>query len=108
MVLGNILIGMDWPYRSELLGAGRATALARIEAAGNAVRVGIAGTASAAGAYAIPAGLVALAGVRSLGYRVALRSLYGDRVGHEQQDIRTGHPAVRNPVRSHREAERIV
>jgi O-antigen/teichoic acid export membrane protein len=75
-VVGNILIGMDWPYRSELIGAGRASSLARVEAAANAVRTAIGATAAQIGAFAIPVGYVALAVVRSMGYRVALRSLY--------------------------------
>jgi O-antigen/teichoic acid export membrane protein len=75
-ILGNMLIGMDWPYRSELMGAGRTTALARLEATANAARIGIALTATATGAFAIPVGLVTLAAVRSLGYRVALRAVW--------------------------------
>lgn len=78
-ILGNMLIGMDWPYRSELLGAGRAMSLARLEGAANIARTGVATTAAATGAFAIPAGLVTLAAVRSLGYRVALRSVWQGR-----------------------------
>jgi O-antigen/teichoic acid export membrane protein len=77
-VVGNILIGMDWCYRSELIGAGRASSLARVEAAANTVRAAIGATAAQIGAFAIPLGYVALALVRSMGYRVALRSLYAD------------------------------
>ncbi len=75
-VIGNILIGMDWPYRSELIGAGRAASLARVEATANAIRTTIGATAGQIGAFAIPMGYVALAVVRSMGYRVALRNLY--------------------------------
>ncbi len=75
-ILGNMLIGMDWPYRSELLGAGRATTLAKLEGTANIARTTIATTAGVTGAFAIPAGLVTLAAVRSLGYRVALRSVW--------------------------------
>ncbi|MBA2671857.1 MAG: hypothetical protein H0U67_15935, partial [Gemmatimonadetes bacterium] len=77
-ILGNILIGMDWPYRSELLGAGRATALARLEGTANLARTGVATTAGVTGAFAIPAGLVTLAALRSVGYRLALRAVWQD------------------------------
>jgi O-antigen/teichoic acid export membrane protein len=75
-ILGNLVIGMDWPYRSELLGVGRATTLARLEGTANVARIGVAGTALATGAFAIPAGLVTLALVRAVGYRVTLRALW--------------------------------
>jgi O-antigen/teichoic acid export membrane protein len=75
-ILGNLLIGMDWPYRSELMGAGRTTDLARLEATANVARIGVASTGGIIGAFAIPAGLVTLAAVRSLGYRLALRAVW--------------------------------
>jgi O-antigen/teichoic acid export membrane protein len=81
-ILGNMLIGMDWPYRSELIGAGRETSLARLEGGANAARIAVAATAPVTGAFAIPAGLVTLAAVRSLGYRISLRQVWrGRRAG---------------------------
>jgi O-antigen/teichoic acid export membrane protein len=80
-VVGSLLIGMDWPYRYELIGAGRQTTLAKLESVANLVRTGIAATAGAIGAFAIPAGYVCLAVVRAVGYRIALRSLYAPRSG---------------------------
>jgi O-antigen/teichoic acid export membrane protein len=75
-VFGSLLIGMDWPYRSELIGAGRQSTLARLESVANLARTAIGATAGLIGAFAIPVGYVCLALVRSVGYRIALRSLY--------------------------------
>jgi O-antigen/teichoic acid export membrane protein len=80
-VLGSILMGMDWPSRSELVGGGKVAALARLETVANAARVATTATARFTGAYALPASLVVLAAVRAVGYRAALRSLWRpDRV----------------------------
>ena len=78
-ILGNLLIGMDWPYRSELIGAGRETSLARLEGSANAARIAVAATAPVTGAFAIPAGLVTMAAVRSIGYRITLRRVWRGR-----------------------------
>ena len=75
-VVGNIVIGMDWPHRSELIGVGRTSALAKLEATANAARTAIGATAGLIGAFAIPVGYLVLALVRSVGYRVALRPVY--------------------------------
>jgi hypothetical protein len=75
-VLGNMVIGMDWPYRSELIGAGRASTLARLEAMANSARISVAGLAGTLGAFAIPVGYLVHAMVRSVGYRITLRRLY--------------------------------
>ena len=75
-VAGSLLIGMDWPYRSELIGARRETALAKLETIANLARTAIGATAGVIGAFAIPVGYVCLAVVRSVGYRVALRPVY--------------------------------
>jgi O-antigen/teichoic acid export membrane protein len=75
-VVSNILHGMQWPYQSELLGARREVALARIELVSNAVRLAIAGTAGVIGPFALPAGFLALRVVRSVAYRATLRSVY--------------------------------
>jgi O-antigen/teichoic acid export membrane protein len=77
-IVANIVNGMEWPYRFELIGGGREKALVRVEAAGNAVRGAVAATAGVIGSFAPAVGLVALSAVRSLGYRSALRALYGD------------------------------
>jgi O-antigen/teichoic acid export membrane protein len=90
-ILGSILMGMDWPSRSELVGAGRVAALARLEAVANAARVATTATARYTGVFALPASLVVLAAVRSLGYRAALRSVWGD---HQS----AGEDATRDPA----------
>ena len=81
-MVGSVLIGMDWPYRSELIGSGRQTALAKLESAANLARTAIAATAGVIGAFAIPVGWVCLAVVRSVGYRIALRPLYAHDATH--------------------------
>ena len=75
-VLANIANAVVFPYRSELLGAGREAELGRVELVGNAFRVLMAGSAALAGAYAIPAGFTALGLVRIVGYQRALRAHY--------------------------------
>ena len=80
-VIGNMVIGMDWCYRSELIGAGRTSALAKLEAVANTARTAIGATAGLIGAFAIPVGYLTLALVRSVGYRIALRPLYAARSG---------------------------
>jgi hypothetical protein len=47
-----------------------------VEAAGNAIRLGIAGFAGALGAFAAPIGMVCLGLVRGGGYWAALRRHY--------------------------------
>ena len=75
-ILANMVIGMDWPYRSELIGAGRASTLARLEAVANSARISVAGLAGTLGSFAIPVGYLVHALVRSVGYRITLRRLY--------------------------------
>jgi len=80
-VLANLANGIVFPQRSELLGAGRATALLSVEVIGNAVRVIIASAAPVIGAFAIPIGLTALGLLRWPGYLWALRGHYGTATG---------------------------
>jgi O-antigen/teichoic acid export membrane protein len=75
-VIGSMLIGMDWPYRSELLGGGRTADVLKLELAASATRSGAACMARVLGPFAVPIGLVVHAAVRSVGYRVALRSYW--------------------------------
>ena len=91
-VFGSLLIGMDWPYRSELIGAGRQTTLAKLESVANLARIAIAGTAGAIGAFAIPMGYVCLAVVRSLGYRISLRPIYRPRAEAGSPEPRAPQP----------------
>lgn len=77
--LATILNGLVFPYRFELLGAGRARTLAFVEVAGNALRLGAGGLAGMVGAFAIPGGLACLGLVRAVGYGSALRHHYPGR-----------------------------
>jgi hypothetical protein len=76
-VLANLANGIVFPQRSELLGAGRATALLSVEMVGNVIRIMIASAAATIGAFAIPVGLAVLGLLRWPGYRWALRGYYG-------------------------------
>jgi O-antigen/teichoic acid export membrane protein len=76
----TILNGLVFPYRSELLGAGRQRTLASVEIAGNALRLAAAGLAGAVGAFAAPGGLACLGLVRAVGYGRALRQHYPGHV----------------------------
>ena len=77
--LATIFNGLVFPYRSELLGAGRSRTLAFVEVAGNALRLGAAGLAGLVGAFAVPGGLACLGLVRAVGYGSALRHHYQGR-----------------------------
>lgn len=78
-ILAALANGALFPSRSELLGAERAGSIARADAAGAALRVGIAGTAGVTGVFAVPLGFLVLGLVRWAGYRRALRSVYGEK-----------------------------
>jgi O-antigen/teichoic acid export membrane protein len=78
-VVANIANGMNFLQRSELLGAGRAAAIARVDIIGNAVRVAVGATAGWLQAFSIPAGLVVLGFVRWLGYSRVLEGHYVGR-----------------------------
>jgi hypothetical protein len=80
-ILAAMANGAVFPARSELLGARRAGSIARADAAGAALRVGIAGTAGVTGVFAVPLGFLALGMTRWAGYRRALRSVYGTEPG---------------------------
>jgi O-antigen/teichoic acid export membrane protein len=81
-VVANVANGMNFLQRAELLGAGRAAALARVDIVGNAVRVVVGATAGWLQAFAIPAGLVVLGFVRWLGYSRVLEGHYLRRAAH--------------------------
>jgi len=77
--LAMILSGVVFPYRSELLGAGRERTLASVEVAGNVLRLAVGGLAGWIGAFAVPGGLACLGLVRAVGYGGALRNHYPGR-----------------------------
>jgi O-antigen/teichoic acid export membrane protein len=78
-ILANVTHGISFPVRSEILGAGKEQALAKVELVGNAVRVAIAGAAGALGAFVIPAGVLAVGSIRWLGCHMELRPYYATR-----------------------------
>jgi O-antigen/teichoic acid export membrane protein len=81
-VVANAVNGLNFLQRCELLGAGRASALLKVEIVGNAVRVGIGATAGWLHSFAIPIGLAVLGLTRSVGYARVLDSHYHRRARH--------------------------
>jgi O-antigen/teichoic acid export membrane protein len=76
MLTAQTALAVLFPYRSELLGAGREAALTKVEAGASGARVAIALTAGLTGAYAIPLGLLAQAGIRGTAFYALRRRLY--------------------------------
>jgi O-antigen/teichoic acid export membrane protein len=79
-ILANLVLGAAFPFRSEVIGAGREKMLANIEATGSTLRVLISGGAGVLGAFAIPLGILAMGVVRLVGCRMTLRSYYAKAV----------------------------
>jgi O-antigen/teichoic acid export membrane protein len=75
-ILALLADGLAYPYRSELLGAGREPALVRVEVAANVARLVVAAAARELHAFALPIGLWAAGTIRLLGVRRALRRVY--------------------------------
>ena len=73
----NVLNGLNFSQRAELLGAGEARTLARVEVGGNVLRIGVAAMAGALQSFAIPVGLIVLGVVRVIGYTRNLKRHYG-------------------------------
>jgi len=84
-LVANLVNGLNFSQRAELLGAGEFTDLARTELAGNVVRTAIAATAGASRSFAIPVGLVALAAYRWLSFSRTLRRYYAPVAERTQQ-----------------------
>lgn len=77
VVLATALNGAALPGRSELLGAGREREVARVDMVGGALRVCVGATAAATRSFAMPLGFLVVGVVRWIGYRRALREVYG-------------------------------
>ena len=77
-LLSQTVAGVLFPYRSELIGAGRADATTKIELGAGVVRVGVALTAATTHAYAIPLSFLTAGIVRGLVYRRLLDRLYAE------------------------------
>lgn len=76
-LVANVFNGLNFAQRAELLGAGEARTLARVEVGGNLARVAVAAMANLLHAFAIPVGLIILGAVRMAAYSVKLRRHYG-------------------------------
>ncbi len=74
--LANIVQGVSFPPRYELLGAGREPSVAKIETLGQIGRSISATATSPLGAFVIPVGDAVLGFVRILGYRLRLSEVY--------------------------------
>lgn len=77
-ILSQILSSTIFPYRSELLGAGGESTYTRVEMVGGVARTGVSASAGWTGPFAIPLGIMAVWGVRWIGFRRALSRFYGD------------------------------
>lgn len=89
----NVVNGLVFPYRSELIGGRRNRALAGVEVYGNALRVAFAGAASTLRANAIPLGFFVLGAARWHGYRRLRSSLYSTPPGAGADDAADLPPA---------------
>lgn len=87
-VLSNVILGLCQPMNSQLVGGRYERRLTSIEIAGTVVRIGIAFSAVAVGAMAVPLGLVGLGVVRLLLFPRALRDLFASpRLDVEAQAV---------------------
>lgn len=77
LVLATALNGAVLPGRFELLGAGREREVAGVNLSGGALSVCLGATAAVTHSFAMPLGFLAVATVRWIGYRRALRTVYG-------------------------------
>jgi O-antigen/teichoic acid export membrane protein len=77
-ILANLVRGVVFPHRSELLGGHREKHLSLIEVLASVAMVAAAATASVTGAFARPMSLFAQGGWRAVHYRRALEPLYED------------------------------
>lgn len=80
-IIAQILSSTIFPYRSELLGAGGEETYTRVELVGSVARTGVSASAAWTGPFAIPLGIIAVWGVRWIGFRRALARFYGEGSG---------------------------
>ncbi len=91
--LSNIVIGISFPGRYELLGAKRESWVTFTEIVGQVGRSGVAAGAAVLGAFVIAIGDIVLGMVRILGYRVKLPEIYSS-----EPVIATGAPDREEPM----------
>lgn len=75
-VAGQLVLGIAYASRFEMLGAARERGIAVIELLGNSGRAAVALAAAVLGAYVLPLGLLVLGVARYAGCRFDLRTLY--------------------------------
>ncbi len=77
-IVTQVLIGVAFPLRSEVLGGGREASLVGVEAVGSLGRIGVAGLAGVLQAFALPLGHALQGGVRGVGCWWLLRRVYAE------------------------------
>jgi hypothetical protein len=77
-IIGEIVAVIQLPYRYEMLGGGRVKALTRVEAVGATLRCATGATALVTYSFAMALGHLMVALARAVGYRRALREIYGE------------------------------
>lgn len=80
-ILADFLGGIVFPYRMELIGAGREAALLPAELVGGGAQIAIGATAAATGGFARPLGLLALRLTQFVRYRRSLDAIYRHGAG---------------------------
>ena len=75
-VVSEFLGGVVVPYRMELIGARKETALLAPEAVGAGLQVAVAAAAGTIGAFARPIGALAMRSAQLVGYRAAVTRIY--------------------------------
>jgi hypothetical protein len=75
-VVSEFLGGVVVPYRMELIGARKETALVAPEAVGAGLQIAVAAAAGTIGAFARPIGALAMRSAQLVGYRAAASRVY--------------------------------
>ncbi|MEE9184172.1 MAG: glycosyltransferase, partial [Acidimicrobiia bacterium] len=83
-IIANIVQGLMESPRAELIGGGAEEEMARIEWSAAASRLGVAATSGVTGGFAVPISMIAMYGVRWLGYSKELDRLYTPPGTHPQ------------------------
>jgi hypothetical protein len=88
--LGNLLVGVSFPFRYELLGARQARQLVRLAVAAAGVQILVSATARWVGAFARPMGLAANGAILATGYHHYRTAFYKyGVVGRRDSEFRT-------------------
>ena len=85
-IIANIVQGLMESPRAELIGGGAEEEMARIEWPAAAGRLSVAATSGLTGGFAVPLSMIAMYGVRWLGYSKELDRLYTPPGTHPQRE----------------------